>query len=49
MLYKLPLCYGQFVFKVRFSCTVSVLVSYYHRASVPVVTKKFPAIASFRL
>jgi hypothetical protein len=48
VIYKLPRCYGQFIFKVMFSCTVSALVSSYHRASVPVVTKTFPAIASFR-
>jgi hypothetical protein len=33
-------CFGQFVFKVIFSCTVSVFVSYCYSAASPVTTER---------
>jgi hypothetical protein len=35
-------CFGQFVFKVIFSCIVSVFVSYCYSAASPVATEGEP-------
>jgi hypothetical protein len=46
--YQLPLfCFGQFVFKVIFSCIVSVFVSYCYSAASPVATEGEPVPNKF--
>lgn len=44
MHHKLPISFGRFVFQVMFSSTVSVFVSYGHKAASPVATERFPAV-----
>ena len=47
MRYHLPPCFGQFIFKVTFSCTLSVSVSvlYFHTTASPVGTQGLLAIS----
>lgn len=45
--YQLPLCFGQFVFKVIIICTVSVFIMYFYRDVSLVVTEMLSTIDFF--
>jgi hypothetical protein len=48
MSYQLPLCFRQLLFKVMFSCLVSVCVLYCYRTASPLGTEQLSVVTFFR-